>query len=237
VLRPLTRLAAFGPYFAADAHTPGSDPDAPWRPMAELLDDPDVAAGRVEAVRTYLADSGRGPGGSIPLRVAASVTHVGLVARTLSPLFALAVVGRRLPPVSLRDLYWQPTPGSMFALSIPDSLPESCDERESLVPPSVLEISDLISSFGVSRRVLRGNIASALNGACAALSSADPAAAASARAVAARALAEPVLVDSWLTTVEGRFRRRSCCLIYQAAPARRGALCGDCVLLRPVELR
>jgi len=203
--------------------------------MAELLDDPDVAAGRVDAVRTYLATAGQVPTESIPLRVAASVTHLGLVARTLSPVFALAVMGRPLPPVGLRDLYWQPTLGSMFALSIVEIDAEGCEVSRGLIPPSVLELSELMRSFGVSPRVLSGNIASALNGACTALSSADPSAKPSARAVAARALAEPVLTDTWRTTVEGRFQRRSCCLIYQAAPDRKGPLCGDCVLLRPIE--
>lgn len=203
--------------------------------MAELLDDPNVPAERVEAVRTYLATAGQVPAESIPLRVAASVTHMGLVARTLSPVFALAVMGRRLPPIGLRDLYWQPTLGSMFALSIPESDPEGCEDDGGLVPPSALELSELMRGFGVSLRVLRGNIASALNGACTALSSADPGAATSARAVRDRALAEPVLADTWRITVEGRFQRRSCCLIYQAAPDRKGALCGDCVLLRPIE--
>ncbi|WP_169739917.1 (2Fe-2S)-binding protein [Actinospica robiniae] len=203
--------------------------------MAELLDDPDVSAGRVEAVRAFLATAGQVPAESIPLRVAASVTHLGLVARTLSPVFALAVMGRPLSPIGLRDLYWQPTLGSMFALSIPDSDSGSYDGSGGLIPPSVLELSELMGRFGVSPRVLRGNVASALNGACIALSSADPAATTNARAVRARALSESVLADAWRITVEGRFQRRSCCLIYQAAPDRRGALCGDCVLLRPVE--
>lgn len=228
-------LAALGPYFAAEVHAPGSEPGAPWRPMTELLDDPDVAAGRVEAVRTYLATAGQVPTESIPLRVAASVTHMGLVARTLSPVFARAVLGRRLPPITLRDLYWQPTLGSMFALSIADADAEDCGVDGEMIPPSALELSELMRGFGVSPRVLRGNIASALNGACTAMSSADPNSKASARAVAARALAEPVLADAWRTTVEGRFQRRSCCLIYQAAPDRKGSLCGDCVLLRPIE--
>jgi len=30
--------------------------------------------------------------------------------------------------------------------------------------------------------------------------------------------------------VDGEFRRRSCCLIYRAAPGRDGPVCGDCVL-------
>lgn len=228
-------LAALGPYFAAEGHAPGFEPGAPWRPMAELLDDPEVSAERVDAVRAYLAAAGQVPSDSIPLRAAASVAHMGLVARTLSPVFALAVMGRRLPPISLRDLYWQPTLGSMFALSIPDSETENCEVGGALIPPSVFELSGLIRKFGVSPRVLRGNIASALNGAFVALTSADPGARVSARAVRARALSEPILSDTWRTTVEGRFQRRSCCLIYQAAPDRKGPLCGDCVLLRPIE--
>ena len=228
-------LAVLGPYFAAEVHAPGSAPGAPWRPMAELLDDPDVSAGRVDAVRTYLASAGQVPAEAIPLRVAASVTHLGLVARTLSPVFASAVLGRPLPPVGLRDLYWQPTLGSMFALSMPDRDSGDCDGSGEVIPPSVLELGELMGRFGVSPRVLRGNVASALNGACIALSSADPGATANARAVRARALSESVLADAWQVTVEGRFQRRSCCLIYQAAPDRKGPLCGDCVLLRPIE--
>lgn len=229
-----SRLTALGAYFSAEAYAPGDEPGTPWRPMGELLDDPAVAAGRVEAVRTYLAGAGQVPTDSIPLRVAASVTHMGLVARTLSPLFGLAVMGRRLPPVGLRDLYWQPTPGSMFVLSIP-ALDSEAGGGDWLIPPSAFELSELMRSFGVSRHVLHGNVVSALNGARIALSSADPSAAAQARAVWSRALSAPALAGTWRTTVEGRFQRRSCCLIYQAAPGRRGAVCGDCVLLRPIE--
>ncbi len=244
------RLAALGPFFAADTHDAGgaqSASDAPWRPMAELLDDPDVPAARVEAVRGYLAAAGGLAPEAIPVRVAASVMHLGLVARTLSPLFALAVMGRRPGPVSLRDLWWQPTLGSMFALSIPEG-PGSPDRGhrdedghrsgngdDALIPPSALELCAMTAPFGLSPRILRGNLASALAGARTALATAEPSLAQRARDELGRWLAQPLLADMWRITVEGRFQRRSCCLIYQAAPDRRGPVCGDCVLLRPIE--
>ncbi|MBR7837413.1 (2Fe-2S)-binding protein [Actinospica durhamensis] len=235
------RLAALGPFFAADTHDAGGAPcaaEAAWRPMAELLDDPDVPAARVEAVRGYLAAAGGLAPEAIPVRVAASVMHLGLVARTLSPLFALAVMGRRLGPVSLRDLWWQPTLGSMFALSIPDGPGGGHREEhveDDLIPPSALELCAMTAPFGLSPRILRGNIASALAGARTALATAEPSLAQRARDELERWLARPLLADMWRITVEGRFQRRSCCLIYQAAPDRRGPVCGDCVLLRPIE--
>ncbi|MBR7829474.1 (2Fe-2S)-binding protein [Actinospica sp. MGRD01-02] len=227
------RLAGLGPYFAADRHPAGSDPGAPWRSMAELLDTPDVSAARVAAVRGYLASAGRVPEASVPVRVAASVMHLGLAARTLSPLFALAVMGRAIGPVSLRELYWQPALGSTFALSIPEAAGSSGDGA-SLIPPSALELCQVASVFGLSQRVLRGNIASALTGSHTALVSAEPGLARRARGELDRWLAQPLLADAWHITGEGRFQRRSCCLIYQAAPGRKGAVCGDCILLRPI---
>lgn len=241
------RLAALGPYFAAASHDPGSAPDAPWRQMGELLDDPGLMAGRVAAVRTYLAAAGGLPPDSVELRVAASVAHLGLAARTLSPLFALAVgagagAGRRLAsPVSLRTLRWQPALGSMFALSVPDldRVEQSHDTRINLdmdmdmdLEPLAVELCELVRPFSVSPRVSWGNIASALNGARIALSAASPEHASRARNELDRLLAHPLLADTARTTSGGRFQRRSCCLLYRAAPDRRGALCGDCILNR-----
>lgn len=193
--RVSNRLAGLGPYFAADRHAAGTDPGAPWRSMAELLDTTDVPAARVSAVRGYLASAGGVAEESVPVRVAASVMHLGLAARTLSPLFALAVMGRRIAAsVSLRDLYWQPTLGSMFALSIPEKAEPSGD-GESLIPQSALELCQVASMFGLSQRVLRGNIASALAGSRTALVSAEPGLAQRAREELDRWLAEPFLAD------------------------------------------
>ncbi|HEV2633619.1 MAG TPA: hypothetical protein VGX23_00645 [Actinocrinis sp.] len=266
------RLAALGPFFAADSHDPDAGPARePWRSAGELLDGPDPLddsdprAQRVHAVRGYLAAAGGLPSESIELRVAASVMHLGLAARTLSPVFGLAVLGIRLPPgagpLSLRDLRWQPSLGSMFALSIPrldqarqvrsvrdrqgsqgeqggqldqgqqgdqaGDRPE--DDRRDLEQLSG-ELFAIANPFGVSGPVAGSNIASALHGARIALAAADPGLAPAAQAELDRILARPTFADAWRTRPDGRFQRHGCCLIYRAAPDRRGPLCGDCIL-------
>jgi hypothetical protein len=239
------QLAAFGPYFAAESHEPDAGPPhAPWRAMGELVDGVDgVVAERVEAVRGYLGAAGGGSAESVELRVAASVMHLGLAARVLSPLFGLAVLGRELPasePGGLRDLRWQPVLGSMFALSIPgldDARPTRVTGGgHDAWPRSVAllagELCEIMRPFGVSTRVLWGNVASALNGARIALGAAEPRLALRAQVELARILEWEPLVGTSHTTPDGRFQRRSCCLIYRAAPDRRGPLCGDCVLVR-----
>lgn len=258
------QLAALGPYFAADSHDPSAAARDPWRPMSELLDDPNVLSGRVDTVRTYLAAAGGTDrsADSIELRVAASMTHLGLAARALSPLFALNVMGRRpFPcPIGIRDLRWQPTLGSMFPLSIPDldldPEPEPGPEREPGpelgrpdrpastsssaamdLAPLAAELCAAVEPFGVSPRVLWGNIASALNGARVALSSANPALAVGAASEVGRLLSEPPLAGTAQARPDGGFRRLSCCLIYRAAPDHRGPLCGDCILTAPPRRR
>ena len=206
--------------------------------MAGFLDDPGIEAGRVAAVRAYLATAGGLAQDAVELRVAASVAHLGLAARTLSPLYALAILGRRLPaPVGLRDLRWQPAPGSMFALSLPDlaaAVPlrdrDTDAAAESDLERVAVDLCEVTRPFGVSPRILRGNVASALNGARLALCAAQPGLAAPALAELDRLLTRPLLAETWQATPGGRFRRRSCCLIYRAAPDRRGPICGDCVL-------
>lgn len=235
-----TRLATIGPYFAAASHEGPAEPVGPWRPMAELLDNPGVAKARVEGVRRYLAQAGRLPADAVEVRVAASVMHLGLAARTLSPLFASAVLGRRLAPLGLHDLRWQPAVGSMFELSIRglDRVAGGARNDDAAEPeapagiePIAGELCAIMQPFGVSPLILRGNVSSALNGARIALSTAVPELAADARSEFARLLhAEPLLARTASVTSDGRFRRRSCCLIYRAAPGHGGPVCGDCVL-------
>jgi len=232
-------LAALGGYFAADSHDPREEPpSAPWRSMSELLDEPGVLSERVDAVRGYLASASRGGRApeSVELRVAASVMHLGLAARTLSPLFALAVAGLRpAAPIGLRNLRWQPTPGSMFALSIPcldqakQPLPDQHTGME--LEPLAVELCDAMRRFRVSPQALWGNVASALNGARITLSTAEPGLAARARAESDRLLGGSLLAGTARSGTGGRFQRRNCCLIYRAAPDHRGPLCGDCVLV------
>jgi FhuF 2Fe-2S C-terminal domain len=142
----VTALAELGPFFAVAAHqafsahempaphevSPAHDvpaaqevsaarPDGgPWRSMGELADGSGVLAARVAEVRALLAAGGGRPAEAVELRVAASVTHLGLAARIVSPYLALAVLYGRAPVgLRLADLRWQPALGGPYPLSLP----------------------------------------------------------------------------------------------------------------------
>lgn len=220
------QLTALGPFFAAAFHE-AAEPDGAWRPMSELLDDPAVLDGRVAEVRAFLAaGTGQDPD-AVELRVAASVVHLGLVARLVGPLFALTLLRGRAPVVSLRDLHWQPTLASTFPLSLPSA---GTEPRGSMLGGAVRELSPLMARFGVSGHILRGNTASAVGGAAAGICAARPDLAGGTRALLAELLDDPWLAASAHLEDPGKVRRHSCCLIYRAAPGKDGALCGDCVL-------
>ena len=213
-------LAALGPFFAVELHGVGSA-SPPWRSMTELVDGSEVLPQRVEAVRAFLATGAGQEASAVELRVAASVVHLGLVARVLSPLLALAVLHGRGGPVRAADLWWQPTPGSMFPLSVREA---ALDSRAACAE-SVAEFGTAIARFGVNGHILRGNVASALAAAGRTLAAARPD-----RRGEVYALIGKHLAAAGALGPDGTFRRRSCCLIYRAAPGRKGAFCGDCAL-------
>ena len=74
-----------------------------------------MLAGRVAQVRAALAQGGQSSVDDVPLRVAASVMHLGLMARLLSPVLAEATLTGRAIPVVVRRLVvaaagWQCVP-------------------------------------------------------------------------------------------------------------------------------
>lgn len=225
-------LAALGPFFAVESHDEDSAPGEPWRGMAELVNDPAVLAARVGGVRDFLAAAGGQPAEAVELRVAASVTHLGLVARVLSPALAVAVHGG-WPVIDLATVRWQPQLGGSFPLSLPrsalDGSGAGAGSARALLDGPVRELTGAVGRLSVSPRVLWGNVASAVNGAVTVIAGIRPAQAERARALAAQLLAEPPLRG---TSTTPPFRRRSCCLIYRAAPKAAGPYCGDCVLSR-----
>ncbi|SEF13432.1 FhuF 2Fe-2S C-terminal domain-containing protein [Streptomyces sp. 2112.3] len=283
------QVAALGPFFAFETHPATSELASPWRPLSEVArEDSGVLRERVTAVRASLAARSGRPAEAVELRVAASVAHLGLVARVLSPMLGLtALHGLRLPspPPTLDDLRWHSGLGGAFALSLPretvaslaagsarcGSGPSShdgaharirtpadtdadtdvdtdtsadadtdtdadadADAVENLLDGPIRELVDAAASFSVSPRILWGNVASAVNGAATGMVSAAPSLARPARTAALLFLSRPQLQDTHtLNAPNGRFRRRSCCLIYRAAPNASGSLCGDCVLARP----
>ncbi|NUP54141.1 MAG: (2Fe-2S)-binding protein [Catenulispora sp.] len=223
------QLATLGPYFAAGFHDASQEPEAPWRSLAELTGDPAVIQERVAGVRAFLAaGTGQDPE-AVEARVAASVVHLGLVARVVSPLVALRVGHGWRGSVGAADLRWQPGLASTFPLSISESALERTGSN-TFTGGVIAELETAVAPFGVNRHILRGNVASALAGAVKTLAAARPELADRASAMLQVVLAEPVLHGSAGHRRDGTFRRRSCCLIYRAAPAHDGALCGDCAL-------
>ena len=226
-------LAALGPFFSAGFHDESAPPEASWRSMDELLGDPEVLNRRVAFVRGSLAERAGLAVDAIEPRVAASVAHLGLLARLTAPLFALALVHRCALAMDLRDLRWRPLEGTAFDVSIPLNVLAATDvpATSMLDGHAVTEVGEAFSRFGISRRILRGNAASALAGAATALSLTRTDLAEPARAMLAGLLTHPMLRDAARLEPGGTLRRRSCCLIYRAAPGANGALCGDCVLV------
>ncbi|MEU8782394.1 (2Fe-2S)-binding protein [Streptomyces sp. NPDC048637] len=241
---PKTHLAALGPFCAFETHATGAEPVAPWRKLSEVAQEGSgVLRERVASVRASLAANSGRPPGAVEPRVAASVAHLGLVARVISPVLGLAALhGLPSRPLTRDDLWWGSALGGAFRLSLPrekvtpvsggGTRPAGAIAADMLAGP-VRDLVDAFAPFSVSRRILWGNVASAVNGAATGITAAAPSLAQPARAAALAFLQQPPLRDTHtLDTRNGRFTRRSCCLIYRAAPDAAGAVCGDCVLMR-----
>jgi ferric iron reductase protein FhuF len=122
-------------------------------------------------------------------------------------------------------------PGGAFPLSFEAGAfaPGTPDD---LLDGPVRALVQATAALSVSPKVLWGNVASAVNGAATVLAGGRPDLAAEARAVAGLLMARPAQRGAGAaeTSAGAPFRRRSCCLIYRAAPGKAGPLCGDCVL-------
>jgi FhuF 2Fe-2S C-terminal domain len=245
----LDGLAAFGPYFAVDTHRPSGAAPPPWVPLSVLLESPAALGERAAAVRAALA-AGRPPE-AIEFRAAASVAQLGLTARLLSPFIAVAAAHGRVLRLDPAAVWWQPVLGGPFPLSLPgDAIrgqaggagggPGVAGDpghaagmlRDSLLDGPVRRLVELTGGLSVSRAVLWGNVASAINGATAMIARAGPGLAGPAQVAGTALLQYGPLARAFTGTPVAGFRRRSCCLIYRASPAPRTAVCADCILAR-----
>lgn len=239
--RHAAELAQLGPYFAVSVHPAGQPRPASWRPLSTLLDTPEDLRQRIAEVRCALAADR--PPDAVEFRVAASVTHLGVAARLISPVLGTAVLLGRVPRMEPAEVYWQPVLGGPLPLSLPASaLATSGDRpgpgqlagelRQSLLNGPVRALTRLTAAMSLSPIVLQGNIASAVNAAASMIATARPDLTAQVASVRRALLSAPELAGTWTSSAEG-FRRRSCCLIYRAAPAATSAVCGDCILNPP----
>jgi ferric iron reductase protein FhuF len=235
----LEYLATLGPFFAVEGHDQTARPGLPWRPLTDLTTSADSMAHRITAVRQALGERGGMPDTAVELRVAASVTQLGLVARFVSPLLAALARGHAIamPP---DKVWWQDAIGGPVPLSIPvpsdrrvGSARSAAEVCHGLIVDLVEPVTATTALIGsVSRRVLWGNIASAVNGAALQVATARADLARASWRAAQVFFQRPELADERDSPGPG-FRRSSCCLIYRLAPGAPPSICGDCVLTRP----
>jgi hypothetical protein len=235
-------LARLGPYFAVERHEARAGIRRPWQPLSSLLGSSPALTARITDVRAALAAAADRPPEQIEFRVAASVTHLGLAARLISPALASAVLGIPLL-VDVAQAWWVPGLGGPFRLSLPDpafgsapgrsQTPADDDVRESLhslLRGPIGSLVEMTAAMATSRRVLWGNVASAINGAAAMISATQPELTAAATATASAMLGFPALDGVYQGQPVTTFRRRNCCLIYRIASPPANEYCGDCIL-------
>ncbi len=127
-----------------------------WTSLASLATDVALR----ERVRETQSALGAGP-----LRAAASVDALGLFARVSSPVLAELAETGCAPALSLTTVWWQrAVPGPMRLAFTASSTTTSL--ADALVAPVLVPMVDAYAAtFALSRKVLWGNVASALNGA------------------------------------------------------------------------
>ena len=113
----LDDLAALGPFFAVSTHRSGIRPRPPWDSLGTLVEPGEPLTRRIDATRNALASRAGRPAEEIELRVAASITHLGLVARLIAPSIAAAATGHRLG-IQPGEIWWQDTLGGPVPLSV-----------------------------------------------------------------------------------------------------------------------
>jgi hypothetical protein len=235
----LAELAGFGPFFAVQTHRPSAEVPAPWQPLDTLFGSATVLAARISAVRDGLAAVAGCPASQVELRVAASVAQLGIAARLISPALGSAVLGVPLG-IDVGQARWIPAIGGPFPLSLarpggaappgrrqPAAIAEAVQPLTELLAGPVRALVDMTAPM-VSRRVLWGNVSSAVNGAAAVISTTRPPLHRRAIQVSAAVLRFPELAGSYRGQPTTSFQRRSCCLIYRLAG--NPQYCGDCVL-------
>jgi hypothetical protein len=232
----LADFATLGPFFSVQTHLHGQHLPLPWLTVGALTSRPELMQRRLTAVRHSLA-AGEGPrAGQIEARVAASASHFGVIARLVSPALAALAFGCQLS-ADPSQLWWQDILGGPYPLSVPvpvhrldgrrRSAETACQQFLSeVIGPVTSAVAELVP---VSRRVLWGNVASAVSSASMQIAAKRPAA-----ADAAQRMAEMIFCAPQLRTERNQpgpeFRRSSCCLFYRLSADRASGICGDCVL-------
>lgn len=226
--RALAAAASLGAFFRVDRAAPAGA--ITW---AELCAGDRLLVRRVAEVRASLA---AGPGSpAVEPAVAASLTHLGLVARLVAPLLGAALVGGVLPvaPAERVQLHLSganPVPLAVLGATgvpVPTGAELAAAMSHSWLRPVIDPLTAAVrASFALSAQVLDGNVASAVAGALRMAAAASPESAPRA-AEALDAMLEGPLAGTGRREPDGTFVRRSCCLFYRLPG---GGTCLDCIL-------
>jgi FhuF 2Fe-2S C-terminal domain len=240
----LAAAARAGPFFGLEHWALG----AGWRPLGVLVSDLPTLRGRVTDARAVIAARAGLDPLAVEERVAASVMFLGLAARLLSPSLGAAVITGMVPCLGVGDLWWRPARGAPWPMAAGPAGARkigdlsSCGQLTSAAAllaercvQGVIEpvTAAFAAAFGLSLRVLRGNVASALAGAAGMLAEAVPDRAEAAGKLAGTMLTlDPLrgtgeLVQPDVSRARWFLLRNSCCLLYRVPGA---GTCGDCVL-------
>jgi ferric iron reductase protein FhuF len=228
----LREISETGPFFEVT----GGPLDESWRPLRDLLQ-PEVLRGQVDALRRSLAARHGVELDEIDARAAASLHFLAVAARLVSPVLAgIARHGVTLD-TDLGLGWWRPGTDGPIPLGWAPVHPvavTSAAEAATLIERGLLgrvvaPLADVVAAtFGVSPHVIRGNVASALNGAAIVLGASRRTLVIRPEAVVATLLTRGWLVGAGRYTTEGRFFRNNCCLYYRVPG---GGPCADCVLV------
>jgi hypothetical protein len=239
----LDACAAAGPFFVLDTDPPTGpatgSPAPAWRRFTALTEEPAVLGQRVDAVARAVADRAGIEVDRVDRRSAASLTHLGLTARLVCPPLGAALLGGMLLDLDASRLWWRDVLGPVpLALPEPTGRPIGSADVATAAAALASDLSDgpvaalveAVAAVGVSRKILWGNVASAVAGARAGLVAAAPEHAPRIRATVEGLLAMGAFAGAGAFSgpaAARRFRRNSCCLYYRVPG---GGYCGDCVL-------
>ncbi|WP_344688265.1 (2Fe-2S)-binding protein [Blastococcus jejuensis] len=227
--RSLAAAGALGPFFRVDDH-----PSPDWTSWAALSTDPKALRFRTEEVHAALAAWKPVP--DIEPAVVASLTHLGLVARLVSPLLGAALLSGVLPVTPVENVHVHLTGANPLPLALSATSAVAVGSAEELadalhlhwLTPAVRPLTAAVRAVcSVSPRLLDGNVTSAVAGALRMAGVARPELAARADAVLDALLRSGPLEGTGRRREDGSFVRRSCCLCYRLPDA---GTCGDCIL-------
>ncbi|WP_344922935.1 ATP-binding cassette domain-containing protein [Streptosporangium oxazolinicum] len=211
------------------------DTEAGWRPLADLLADPEPLRQRITDVAGRL--------GTCELRVAASILFQGLAARLWSPVIGAAVAHDLLLDLNPARVHWRAAPSGPLPLraerptgsQILDPAriagPLHDNVLTELLEPLAQAVQEIVK---IAPGLLWGNAASALAGTVRTIARQRPELTARAIALGRELLTIGALQGSGdlVEPAPGQpfFVRRSCCLYYRLPE---GGKCGDCALIDP----